>query len=164
MATRNPLVSYNFWYSIPKTERVLHLISEGYNINQETPTFHNTPLSMAVRYKHNYHNVKVLLEHGANINHLDTDNDPPLRMTIDNGDIAMSKLLLDHGADITIIFSKPDILLLIHETDMIKLLVNHGMDVGYILKKYDVPNRSICVNHYLPWLERKNWTDFFTLI
>ncbi|TQS33635.1 hypothetical protein Golomagni_06011 [Golovinomyces magnicellulatus] len=57
-----------------------------------------TPLSIAVSCDNEIDLVKVLLEHGANPNHL-VDDRTMLHNAIDNGDENVAKLLLQHGAD-----------------------------------------------------------------
>ncbi|CAF1443771.1 unnamed protein product [Rotaria sordida] len=50
----------------------------------------------------NFDIVKLLIEHGANINHTTKTNSTPLRSACYNGNIDMARYLIEHGADINI--------------------------------------------------------------
>ena len=59
----------------------------------------NTPLSLSVFYDY-LEVVNVLLEHGANVNNADHENDTPLHYAVANGNLEMVAKLIEHGADV----------------------------------------------------------------
>ena len=60
-----------------------------------------TPLMMACQEGH-LHIVKLLIEHGANVNTLDFDGDTALAHAARNGENKIVKCLIDAGADVNV--------------------------------------------------------------
>lgn len=79
------------------------IIDSGYTSVNYRDAENQTPLIIAIKDDNEYA-VKVLLEHGANVNDIDVYKYTPLYYSIlqDNDDI--SKLLIDHGADQNYVF------------------------------------------------------------
>lgn len=65
----------------------------------KTNTMGNTCLSLAVK-NHYYFIVKLLIQYGADINHVNNAKQPILFIPCWNSDIEMVKLLFDSGADV----------------------------------------------------------------
>lgn len=60
-----------------------------------------TPLTIAIILGNSKETIKILLEHGANVNHIDESEFSPLFYLISNSDIEdIIGLLIDYGADV----------------------------------------------------------------
>jgi Fem-1 family protein b len=62
----------------------------------------NVSLLWTVAAKNNFEMVKLLVEHGADVNHTTKTNSTPLRGACYNGNIDMARYLIENGADIHI--------------------------------------------------------------
>ncbi|CAF3477166.1 unnamed protein product [Rotaria sp. Silwood1] len=62
----------------------------------------NVTILWAAAATNNFEIVKLLVEHGANVNHTTKTNSTPLRSACYNGNIDMARYLIEHGADINI--------------------------------------------------------------
>ena len=85
-------------------EIVKKLIKAGANI-EYSGYFNKTPLMYAVDYDH-YIAAQVLINEKANLNFKNTYNETPLSIAIKNNNLPMVKLLLDSGADKTLMVNK----------------------------------------------------------
>lgn len=74
-----------------------YLISKGADVNQ-IGAEECTPLMYEV-YMHNYENVKILIDNGADVNYQSQyDGYTSLHWSARKGDLRIAKLLLEHGA------------------------------------------------------------------
>ena len=98
---------------------------------------HGTPLRTASNKGH-IDVVRVLLDHGANVNTL-YKNKTPLISAYDNGHLGMMRLLLEHGADVDARDDFGNLLLkrasIDGQAEVVQLLLQHNADVnsrGYL--------------------------------
>lgn len=118
-------------------EIVSQLNAQSYDYLSNTYPFVNvvgscgTALSVAIRYGH-YDIVKLLINHGANIN-ISTDN--PFIYAAGTGHCDIVKLMIEHGANINIIdqnYEQTALVNAVHgkDSDMVALLIHHGVNIN----------------------------------
>lgn len=80
--------------------KIKQLLDEGADINEEYQAVGATALYFAVYNNASPETVKLLLERGANVNKGMNNGWRPIHLAVDNNNVTLVKLLLDHGADI----------------------------------------------------------------
>ena len=76
------------------------LIKFGDNVNFHPQTSKSSPLHAATRYSQvTLSNLKLLIDHGADVNHRDSDKDTALHFAINNDRPGVVKFLLKHQAN-----------------------------------------------------------------
>ena len=97
-----------------------------------------SPLTMAVE-KREIEFVKILIEHGADIDMVDGSGANPLRIAILTNKTAVAKYLIDKGADVNAIF--PDGRTILHDAaiqgmfEMVHILLDKGADINAVDKQ-----------------------------
>ncbi|CAF3431351.1 unnamed protein product [Rotaria sp. Silwood1] len=69
------------------------------DVNSSRQTFFNVSVLWVATSVNNFDIVKLLVEHGANVNHRTKTNSTPLRGACYNGNVEMARYLIEHGAD-----------------------------------------------------------------
>lgn len=112
-----------------------------------------SPLYEAI-YQGNYEAVEILLEHGANIDLMDTKADyaSPLELAIECEDVEALKLLLDKGADVEVYDSSgmtPLMYACFFSDELVEVLIDSGADInakdddGYFPLIYAIEDEEI---------------------
>jgi ankyrin repeat protein len=107
--------------------------THGEDVNAKSG-FHGTPLR-AASYKGHIDVVRVLLDHGANVNTLDKKK-TPISSACRGGHPEIMRLLLEHGADVDVGADSDDDDLVLHlaskagQAEVIQLLLRHNADVN----------------------------------
>ena len=107
--------------------------THGEDVNAKSGS-HGTPLR-AASYKGQIDVVRVLLDHGANVNTLDKKN-TPLSSACHGGHLEIMRLLLEHGADVDVGADSDNGDLVLHlaskagQAEAIQLLLRHNADVN----------------------------------
>ncbi len=73
------------------------LVDHNANVNYIQEEFGNTPLILAAFWNH-LHIVRVLIEAGAHVNHVDNRGETSLLIAAKKGHTNITKLLIEHGA------------------------------------------------------------------
>ena len=106
------------------------ICTHGEDVNADSG-YHGTPLRAASNKGH-IDVVRVLLDHGANVNTIDKKN-TPLRSAFDGGHLEIMRLLLEHGADVDV-WDDSDLLLnrasKKGRAEVVHLLLQHNADVN----------------------------------
>jgi ankyrin repeat protein len=112
------------------------ICTHGEDVNAKSG-YYETPLQ-AASYKGHVDVVRVLLDHGANVNTMDKKN-TPLSSACRGGHLEIMGLLLEHGADVDVWYDSDDFVL--HrasdtgQAELMHLLLRHNADVnarGYL--------------------------------
>ena len=107
------------------------IYAHGEDVNAKSG-YHETPLR-AASYKGHMDVVRVLLEHGANINTIDKKN-TPLSSAYDGKHLEIMRLLLEHGADADALHRCNDLVLhqasIDGQAEAVHLLLRHNADVN----------------------------------
>ncbi len=124
-----------------KTEAVRFLIENSYDIN--TPFNGSTPLIGAVD-QGNVDTIKLLLSHGADINHVPERDLPALSLASKKGDLEIVKLLISNKADINIKAYRTDETPILISSkaghaEVVKELLKAGADVNSMNKAGETP-------------------------
>lgn len=82
-------------------DEIIKLLNLGISVNSKATNTKNPALTVAV-YASNLDAAEILLQHGANINILDSSRNTPLMVAVIQNDIAMVNLLIKHSPDINI--------------------------------------------------------------
>ncbi|CAF0749022.1 unnamed protein product [Rotaria sp. Silwood1] len=69
------------------------------DVNSSQQTFFNVSVLWVATSINNFDIVKLLVEHGANVNHRTKSNSTPLRGACYNGNVEMARYLIERGAD-----------------------------------------------------------------
>jgi len=88
--------------SLGNPEAVRLLVEAGAAVNPGVSSGRISPLSVAVasRSLRRQDILLELLDHGADVNGRDAQNNPPLMVSVSRGDLAAARLLLEHGAKV----------------------------------------------------------------
>jgi ankyrin repeat protein len=120
----------------PNLEVIKYLISKGARLSDHRfskLTFN--PLTMAILYNSNIEVAKYLIQKKINVNEIQFGNVTTLMMSTASKDIDRVKLLLDNGADVSIIDSKGNSVLdRTTNEEYIKLLLKYGAKTNKKLK------------------------------
>jgi ankyrin repeat protein len=112
------------------------ICTHGEDVNAKSG-YYETPLQ-AASYKGHVDVVRVLLDHGANVNTIGKKK-TPLSLAYDRGHLEIMRLLLEHGADVDVFHYDNDLVL--HcasnggQAEVVHLLLWHNADVnarGYL--------------------------------
>lgn len=115
-----------------RTEEVKALIAQGVNVNTPVGPFGSTPLAWAA----NAQIARLLIDAGADVNAKDRTNETPLTEACQAFQkTEVIKVLLEHGADTTIIsdFMCYNALMWAvwaNNIEAVKILIEHGADVN----------------------------------
>src|SRR4028119_832519 len=76
-------------------------LARGANVNAEEEEHQMTALQFAAAFGHESA-TRLLLESGADVNHIDQNMDTALGSAVSNSHQSIVRLLLAHGADVTV--------------------------------------------------------------
>lgn len=116
------------------------LIEAGADVNIENPDDRKTPLnyvSLHPHMKEHHHLIHMLVDHGANVNHIDAMDHTPLFLSAMNGHTDCVEALLEHGAHVDHM-QREDGHTSLHvaamngHTEVAKHLLAHGADTSII--------------------------------
>ena len=118
------------------------LIEAGADVNIENPDDRKTPLnyvSLHPHLKEHHHLIHMLVDHGANVNHIDAMDHSPLFLSAMNGHVDCVEALLEHGAHVDHRQSLDGhtplhVASLNGHTEVVKHLLAHGADTSIIGK------------------------------
>lgn len=120
---------------IPDPAIMLYLLDNGAKIDAECQDYCLTPLFSAVYYG-NEENVKILLERGADPNHVDKEGRNSLFYCIDGEHVAIATLLIEAGCDIETKNKWGETALNIScevgKTNFVRFLLKHGANVNTV--------------------------------
>ncbi|KAH9985146.1 hypothetical protein BJV77DRAFT_1071565 [Russula vinacea] len=107
------------------------IYAHGEDVNAKSG-YHETPLR-AASYNRHMDVVRVLLDHGANVNTIDKKN-TPLSSAYDGKHLEIMRLLLEHGADADALHRCNDLVLhqasIDGQAEVVHLLLRHNADVN----------------------------------
>jgi len=115
------------------------LLSKGASVENDVD--YVKPLDLALEKK-DYELATKLIEHGANVDHVNRKDETPLILSIENNDLKSIKLLLDNGANVEGVENGEDPLQYALDrlnADAIELLLNAGADPNAPDKKGRTP-------------------------
>jgi hypothetical protein len=107
------------------------ICTHGEDVNAESG-YHGTPLR-AASYKGHIDVVRILLDHGANVNTIDKKK-TPLNSAFSGGHLEILRLLLEHGADVDVWGDYDDPVLHLAskagQAEVVHLLLRHNANVN----------------------------------
>jgi hypothetical protein len=111
--------------------------------DQNLKVYENVTVLWAAAALNNVKIIKLLVEHGAHVNHTIKTNSTPLRCVCFHGDVNMARYLIEHGADVNIRKEHNDTNLILSVFREHMELVHYLVDeLGCDVNEYDDENRS----------------------
>ena len=135
-----------------KMELLQLLIAKGANVNVEDYYTGKSALNLAIQNGY-YQITEMLIEKGADFNHCERRNYTPIMTAIENQNLGIVELLIQHGVSFTTGWNGLELAVIIGNRDIINVLIQY-------LKSFDGLN----VHAHDNWQARKGMTPLISAI